>query len=284
MMWLVGDPGDPLNRSWPGTDEERDRLRVTFDGAADLYHRARPDYPPELFDDVIAVAGLRPGDHILEVGTATGKATLPLARHGFRITGLEPGPNLAAAARRNVRGLPVEIIESRFEEWESSERFDLVFAATAWHWIDPETRFPKAWRLLRPRGHLALWSATHVFPAGGDTLFREIQSVYDEIGEGLAPDTPWPQPGQLLDDRAEIEATGLFEAVRVRQFDWELTYDADAYIELLSTFSNHIAMQDWQRERLFGEIRRRLAQRDDRLLRRHWGAVLHVARRLEPPG
>ena len=40
-------------------------------------------------------------------------------------------------------------------------------------------------------------------------------------------------------------------------------------------------MEDWQRDRLYGEIRRRLADRPDGTLRRHWGAVLHVARRRE---
>ena len=35
----------------------------------------------------------------------------------------------------------------------------------------------------------------------------------------------------------------------------------------------------WQRERLYGEIRRRLAGRRSGTLRRHWGAALHVARR-----
>jgi len=39
-------------------------------------------------------------------------------------------------------------------------------------------------------------------------------------------------------------------------------------------------MQDWQRDRLYGAIRRRLATRPDGRLRRHWGGVLHVARRL----
>jgi hypothetical protein len=35
-----------------------------------------------------------------------------------------------------------------------------------------------------------------------------------------------------------------------------------------------------KREHLYGEIRRRLAERPDGLVRRHWGAVLHVAARL----
>ena len=62
--------------------------------------------------------------------------------------------------------------------------------------------------------------------------------------------------------------------------DWERVYPAEEYIELLSTFSGHLAMAEWKQRRLYGEIRRRLALRRDHSVRRHWGAVLHVARRL----
>ena len=90
---------------------------MTFNRVAGTYDRVRPDYPPGLFDDLIALAGLTPGDHLLEVGCGTGKATLPLARRGFRITAIEPGPDLAAVARRNLAGLDVEIIGEQFDDW-----------------------------------------------------------------------------------------------------------------------------------------------------------------------
>jgi trans-aconitate methyltransferase len=92
------------------------------------------------------------------------------------------GPRLVAAARRNLADFPhVTIIQSSFETWHppAGERFDLVFAATAWHWIDPALRYQRAWQLLRPGGHLAFWNATHVFPDGGDPFFVDIQDVYD---------------------------------------------------------------------------------------------------------
>jgi hypothetical protein len=191
-------------------------LRGTFDSAAQLYHQARPDYPGALYDELIRLAGLRPGDRLL-----------------------------------------------------------------AWHWIDPSVKYERARDLLRRGGHLAFWSATHAVPVGGDTFFRDIQPVYDEIGESLPASTCFPEPGQLPDSAAEILASGLFEDVQLRQFDWESRYDADGYIRLLGTFSGHLAMADWQRDRLYGEIRRRLAGRPDGILRRHWGAVLHLARRAE---
>jgi SAM-dependent methyltransferase len=264
----------------PG-DDERERLRQTFDQAAEIYDRVRPDYPEALFDDLVALAGLGPGDRLLEVGCATGKATRPLARRGLRITCVELGPELAAAARENLAGYDVEVVQGRFEDWRPDEPASLVFAATAWHWVDPRVGYLRAWQALRPGGHLAIWGQAHVFPDGGDPFFREIQDVYAEIGEGLPPDAPWPRPGELTDDRAEIEASGLFEVTAVRHYDWERVYGAEEYVGLLSTFSGHLTMQEWQRGRLFSEIRRRLARRPDRSVRRHWGAVLHVARRRE---
>ena len=261
-------------------EDDRERLRRTFDRAAERYDRVRPDYPEALFDDLAALAGLTPGDHLIEVGCATGKATRPLARRGFRITCVELGADLAEAARRNLAGMGVEVVRAQFEEWQPGERFSLVYAATAWHWIDPGVRYRRAWRALRPGGHLAFWRADHVFPEDGDPFFAEIQDIYDEIGEGLRPGERWTRPGELADDQTGIEASGLFEVTAVRQYDWERVYPAEEYIELLNTFSGHLAMADWKRRRLYGEIRRRLALRQDHAVRRGWGAVLHVARRL----
>jgi hypothetical protein len=62
-----------------------------------------------------------------------------------------------------------------------------------------------------------------------------------------------------------------------------LLYDAESYIGLLSTFSGHIAMEQWKQDRLYGEIRRRLGRQPGHSVRRHWGAVLHVARRRDRP-
>lgn len=261
-------------------DAERERLARTFDQAADLYQRARPDYPSELYDRLVEVTDLDPGSALLEIGCATGKATLPLARRGYRITCLEPGRALAAEARRILAAFDVKVIETRFEDWQEPEgRFSLVYAATAWHWLDPLVRYHKAAHALTPGGFLAFWEAAHVIPYDGDRFFEEIQEIYDEIGEGLPDDFMLPRPQELDDQRPDIESSGLFGVVEIRQYDWETTHDAESYIDLLRTFSGHIAMENWQRDRLYGEIRRRLALRPDGRLRRHWGGVFHIAQR-----
>jgi SAM-dependent methyltransferase len=265
---------------------ERDRLKVTFDTVADRYHEARPSYPDELFAALVEAARLGPGARLLEVGSGTGKATRPLAARGFAITCLEPGPHLAAVARRDLAGFPdVQIVSQAFEDWQppDGQRFDLVFAATSWHWIDPAVGYQLAWRWLRPGGHLAIWDSGHVLPADGDPFFPAIQEVYDEVGEGVPPGTVFPVPGRLPTLRPAIEGSGLFSITDTTEFIWALRYTAEEYIALLDTFSGHIDMAQWQRDRLYGEIRRRLAARADGTLRRHWGAVLHVAQRLDAP-
>jgi SAM-dependent methyltransferase len=147
--------------------DTRESLGGTFDTVAAAYDAARPDYPEPLFDTLVELAELNPRSRLLEVGCATGKATLPLLRRGFSIVCIERGPNLAALARQRFKDLPAELHIGTFERWQGEpSSFDLIYAATAWHWIDPEVRYRTAHRLLRPGGHLAFWSAMHAYPEG----------------------------------------------------------------------------------------------------------------------
>jgi SAM-dependent methyltransferase len=262
------------------SEEEREPLRRTFDSTADRYDAARPEYPEELFDDLVELAGLEPGARLLEIGCATGKATRPLLARGFSVVCIELGAQLAEKARRELAGLPVEIHVEPFESWDGRPGgFDLVYAATAWHWVDPAVRYRQAYRLLREGGHLAFWSALHAFPEGFDPFFTEIQEVYDAIGESYEDAWPPPPPEALPDSTAEIEASGLFDQVRVRRYVWERRYTADEYVALLDTFSGHVSMEAEKRERLYREVRERIGRRASQRVRRHWYAILHVARR-----
>lgn len=259
------------------------RLRSTFDRVASRYDDARPGYPAEVYADLIALTGVGPSARLLEVGCGPGKATLPLARMGFAITAVELGPALAAEARRRLGGFPlVSVVTSSFEDWAAppGTRFDLVYAATAWRWVEPESGYAKAATLLAPGGHLAVWNAEHAFPAGFDPFFTEIQQVYDALGEGDG--APWPPPppeDQPDGTAAEFAESGLFEVVGTRRHVWALRYTAAEYIALLDTFSGHIAMAPGNRAHLYREVRRLLAARPDGRLTRHWSAVLTVGRR-----
>ena len=113
----------------------------------------------------------------------------------------------------------MDYVEGTFEDWRprGADRFGLVFAATAWHWIDPAQRYVRAWEALRLGGYLAFWSAEHVFPEGGDPIFGDLQDGYDKIGCVIPVDAIQPRPGELRSYEDEIGASGLFDPAHVRR-------------------------------------------------------------------
>ena len=185
---------------------------ATFDRAAELYHRARPDYPDELYDELVAVTGLSRRRPPARGGVRYGKGDAP-----SRPAGISHHLSRAwcSSCRRRAAkpdGFDVDVVQTRFEDWTPPpDRFAMVFAATSWHWVDPGVRYQKAADVLEPGGYLAVWGAGHVIPYDGDPFFEELQEIYDEIGESLPPDAVLPRPQELADDRDEIESSGLFD-------------------------------------------------------------------------
>jgi SAM-dependent methyltransferase len=256
------------------------QLRDTFDQVALLYDEARPRYPPALVEELVALAGLPPAADVLEIGCGTGQLTVPLADWGCRIHCVELGPNLAAVARKNLAAFPqVQVTTGAFETWDPGPRtFDLVASATAWHWLDPAIRLGKAWAVLRPAGSLAVVQTHHVQPVGGDPFFAGIQEVYVRLGLSDQRDGPAP-PEAIPDDGAEVESSGLFEPPAFRRYLWSCTYTADQYIAVLETYSPNRLLAPATRDELYGDIRRRIAQRPDGTITKHYLFTLTVARK-----
>ena len=231
------------------------RLRGIFDQAAELYDRARPGYPPALFDQLAVLAGVGPGCRVLEIGCGTGQATVPLAERGCRIVAVELGAALAAVARRNLARFPeVEVVASAFEDWPlPAEPFDVVIAATAWHWLDPAVRVAKAAEALRPGGALATVSTHHV--AGGtEAFFVEVQACYERWDPDTPPGLRLPPAAEVGQDTEELERSGQFGPVVTRRWEWERSYSTAAYLEVLRTYSGHRALPPATRRSLLNCI------------------------------
>jgi ubiquinone/menaquinone biosynthesis C-methylase UbiE len=131
---------------------------MVFDEVAADYDRHRPAYPDELVDQACRVAGIGSGDHVLEVGCGSGQLTRSLLARGLHVTALEPGKNLIALARQNLKGAgEAEWVNARFEDaLLPRDHFRAVFSASAFHWVDPEVGWQKASDVLVPGGTLAL--------------------------------------------------------------------------------------------------------------------------------
>jgi SAM-dependent methyltransferase len=258
---------------------DRERLRATFDQAAELYDRARPGYPAELFAELGTLAGVGPGCRLLEIGCGTGQATVPLAERGCEIVAVELGAGLAAVARRNLARFPsVDVVVGAFEDWPlPAERFEVVLAATTWHWIDPAVRVARAAAALRPGGALATISTHHV--AGGDAEFFELaQGCYERWDPATPPGgARLPPAAEVAEDRQELAGSTQFGSPVFRRWEWEHPYSTAGYLDLLRTYSGHRAMEEAARQRLLGCIAGLIDGRFGGRIRKRYLTELRVA-------
>jgi len=241
----------------------REQLRQTFTEDAELYDRVRPDYPEQLYDDLADLLGVGEGSgpaagatgrpiRVLEIGPGTGQATRPMVERGWSVSAVELGSELAAVARRNLPTVDVTVAD--FDTWElPPPTYDLVLSATAFHWLDPATRVQRCAQVLRPGGVLAVVS-THHIAGGSEQLFVDIQRCYDRFTDdpekgGLPPASAVPE------DSSEVDRSGLFGPVTFRRYEWEVTYSAAGYLELLSSYSGHRALTAERRDGLYDCLR-----------------------------
>jgi SAM-dependent methyltransferase len=231
------------------------QLRGTFDTIAALYDRARPRYPPALFDDLAELTGIASGARVLEIGPGTGQATLALAMRGYAIVAVELGRHLAAHARDKMASFAsVEIQNADFETWPlPAEPFDLVLAATAFQWIKREVGERKSARALREGGALAIVTTTHVADDDED-FWIAIQGCYERHVPGTKPGRRLPPIDAVRDVCDEIGVTGWFESPVLRQYPWDATYTTAQYLDLMHTHSNHIALDPDVRASLLNSI------------------------------
>ena len=140
------------------------------DGSGGLIRRARlyeffaavgfGGFRRRVFDDLVALAGARPGDEVLDVGCGTGyfsRRAAPAVLPSGRVVGIDPSAPVIEYARRvsppnctfrvaGAEALPL---------YDAS--MDLVISSLAVHHIPPELRataLREAFRVLRPDGRL----------------------------------------------------------------------------------------------------------------------------------
>ncbi len=243
---------------------DRTDLRAGFDSDAEAFDRTRPLCPAVLFDDLIDVAGLAPGDRVLEIGCGTGQATLPLAERGLAVTALELGPNLAALARRRLQAhRNVEVVTCAFEDWQpDGSRFAAVAAFNALHWVEPALRYAGPAALLAPGGALAVAGCRWATPHNAEPFWHDVQADYRAVGYAGEPPPP---PEEIGAWHLPPEATPYFAEVTARCYPpFQVVYRAEDYLAMLATQSGTRALPASRRREFLDRVRLRL---------RHWPRV-----------
>ena len=171
-----------------------------FSGVAEGYQAFRPEYPAALFDWLSEVAPAR--CRAVDLGCGTGQASVALAAHFSEVVGLDPSADQIARAKPHPRvSYRVAPAEATGLERESA---DLVIAAQAFHWFDPERLHPELARIGCRRAVFAAFTydLCRVAPAVDaaiDRLYRDVLGPYwppERVHVDAAYRTlpfPWPE-------------------------------------------------------------------------------------------
>ena len=221
------------------------------------YEAARPGYPPELYRDIIAFSKLGNGAKVLEIGSGPGQATAYFVENGYHTTALEISEKQVAflqekfAEKRNL-----QCVCSTFESFESpNDSFDLIFSATAFHWIKPEVGYPKAHRLLKPNGVMAVfWHLASIIEPETEMLC-EIREIYRTHAPEL-DDYITREEGETMHLRliSEMQTGGLFQNLVSRTYRWDDVYETERYLKLMNSYSDFHAISKDAREAILSEV------------------------------
>jgi SAM-dependent methyltransferase len=191
-------------------------------------------------------AGVEPGHEVLDVACGTGNATIPAARRGARVTGLDFSPALLAIARERSADAMVEV------EWVEGDAQDLPFGdgsfdrvtSTFGHMFAPdhERTAAEMKRVCRGRIGVCCWTPTGAI----GRMFRTVAE--------LVP----PPPGSLSpllwgteDHVRELLGDAEFER---REVEWR-DPSVEAYADfMLESFGPLLNAQETLGERA-GELR-----------------------------
>lgn len=252
--------------------------RLTFNEDAANYDKWRPVYCEELFQDIIAYSQIGQGGRAIEIGVGTGQATRPFLETGCALTGIELGAELAEYAQAKFQEYRnFTVCHSSFEEYEGPEEsVELIYSATAFHWIPEQTGYPKVSGLLRNGGTLALFWNRPFVGREDDGLHQEIQRIYRHYRPSASAliehDT---QRYQAITQK--LHAYG-FRDVQFKLYHLTRRFSPEGYIALLNTYSDHRSMPSAIREPFEDEIRAAIIQSGN-VLNVYDTIDLHLARK-----
>lgn len=159
------------------------------------YVRYRPDYPHALLDWLRDELGVAPDWRVADIGAGTGISAKLLLDAGHAVIAVEPNAAMRDAAVAWLGDNPrFRAIDGRADATDLPDgSIDLVTAAQAFHWFDPEAVRTEFRRILRPRGLAAIWWNSRrlrgtPFLEGYETLLQRYGTDYTKVAERYADD------------------------------------------------------------------------------------------------
>lgn len=234
-------------------------LELTFDTVAATYEKLRPGYPDDLYRAIFDYIPIAEKSNVVEVGIGGGQATASFLKTGCSLTAVEYGERFSQLLKEKFRDYPkFSVITGKFEETRfDDETFDLVFSASAFHWIPEEIGYKKVFSMLKSGGAFARFANHPYRDRGNPALSEEIDNIYDKYYYSF-----YQKQREILTEyseeqareRAQIAEKYGFSEIQYKMFYRERRFTAKEYVALLGTYSDHIAIEENIRTEFFSKI------------------------------
>lgn len=223
-----------------------DAAAIGFERGAGAYERARPSYPQEAVDHVVAQLPIDAASRVLDLAAGTGKFTRLLVPTGAQLVAVEPVAGMRAVLADVVPG--VELLDGTAEAIPvGDDSVDAVVCAQAFHWFDAPLALAEIRRALRPGGGLAV-----VFNIRDESVpwvaeMTALTGVY-EAPRPHHTDSRQAFAGHVADD-------GGYGPVTVSRFRYEQLLDEAALVDRVASQSWIAAMDDAEQTALLDQVR-----------------------------
>jgi SAM-dependent methyltransferase len=199
--------------------EKRSEQAASFDRAAEVYEKARPEYPAEAVDWLLPLDAVT----VLDLGAGTGKLTRALAARGLEIFAIDPSPKMLDQLRAAIPGATVSVgVAEDIPLADAS--VDAVLVGQAWHWVDQDAALPSVARVLRPGGTLGLvWNLRDERVPWVSRLTRVMH----------------PSEAEQFSETGHIER-GPFGDIESARFEWSRDFTRDELLDLVRSRSYFI--------------------------------------------
>lgn len=241
-----------------------DKFRF-FDDNYKLYDKVRPGYPLQLFEDIVAYKPMPQGSRVMEIGIGTGKATQFFIDNKFQVASVEPGVKMAKHMRKKYEEYEdFSCYNMTYEKYMGmNNTFDLIYSGTAFHWVDEKTAYEKSFRLLKSGGALARFAYHANIDLSQINLCSELNKLYEKYMPEASEFIPFTE--QKAYEISKIPEKYGFIDCKYHIYNSVKTFTSDEYINLLSTYPDHMDIDEDRRKEFFGEIKRVIVANDNKI-------------------
>ena len=159
-----------------------------FSSRVDHYVRYRPGYPTDILELLKSACGLTRDSVIADIAFGTGIFTRMLVENGNRVFGVEPNAEMRQAGEKFLESyLTFTSVEGTAEATTLPEHsVDIITAAQAGHWFDPEKAGCEFKRILKPNGwQVLVWNDRRMdataFQREYEQLLRTYGTDYEDV-------------------------------------------------------------------------------------------------------